>query len=344
MKLAVGYQLAEDSEESFVDVVNRYAGDIGEVYFPWPDIQTGRAPLTNRRGFIDWGGQKRLENDLVLLRKAGMKLDLLMNANCYGGDSVSEYLANKICSVLYYLGEITGGIDIVTTASPAIAHIIKKNFHDIEVRASVNMRIGTVKGMQYIAGTFDSFCIQREYNRDFERMRELKQWADDNGKRLILLANSGCLNFCSGQTFHDNLVAHETEIDERVNIPNLDFHVCRNYYKNRANWVSVLQSSWVRPEDLKNYEEYFTTVKLATRMHNNPGMVIMAYAERKFYGNLLDLLEPGFSPGFAPYFIDNGSFPEDWFRQTSECSKDCHKCNYCESVLNKVLFKMENIG
>lgn len=46
------------------------------------------------------------------------------------------------------------------------------------------------------------------------------------------LANSGCMNFCSGQTFHDNLVAHEREINEIVNINRESSSLCWDYYKN----------------------------------------------------------------------------------------------------------------
>ena len=46
----------------------------------------------------------------------------------------------------------------------------------------------------------------------------LKAWADANGKSLHFLVNSGCMNYCSGQSFHDNLVAHEAEIAETTGL------------------------------------------------------------------------------------------------------------------------------
>jgi hypothetical protein len=76
MKLAVGYQLSEDAEESFVDIVRDFSDEIEEVYFPWLDMPSGRAPLTNRRGFVHWDGQQKLEADLVAFKKMGVKLDL----------------------------------------------------------------------------------------------------------------------------------------------------------------------------------------------------------------------------------------------------------------------------
>ena len=339
MKLAVGYQLPEEGEEPFVDIVRDFREKIEEVYFPWLDMPSGRASLTNRRGFVLWEGQRKLEEDLKAIKEMGIKLDLLFNANCYGRYSLSQYLANLVCSVVFHIKEKIG-LDVVTTTSPMIARIVKENFNDIDVRASINMRIGTVKGMEYLCELFDSFHIQREYNRDFQRIEEMKEWAEAHGKTLCLLANSGCLNFCSGQVFHDNLVAHETEIGETFNVSDWNPSVCWNYYLARENWVSFLQNSWIRPEDIENYEGYFSFVKLATRMHANPRMVIDAYFQQSFSGNLLDLLEPGHALLFLPYIIDNSRFPDDWFPKTTKCDKRCHKCDYCASVLNETLVKV----
>lgn len=339
MKFAIGYQLSEEGEESFINIVMDFKDSIEEVYFPWLDLPSGRMPLTNRRGVINWYGQKELEEDLKKIKGMGIKLDLLFNANCYGKYSFSQYLANLVCSTVNYLKEKVE-LDIVTTTSLMIARVIKDNFKDIEVRASVNMRLGTIKSLEYIKDFFDSFYLQREYNRNIERIKEIKGWCDSHSKGFYILVNSGCLNFCSSQTFHDNLVAHEVEINETANIKRESPSLCWDYYRNESNWVSFLQNSWIRPEDIKNYNKYFSMAKLATRMHSNPGRVIQAYTKEKFNGNLLDLLEPGYGPLFFPYVIDNSKFPDDWFKKVTNCNKRCHICDYCDFVLEKVLVKL----
>ena len=340
MKFAVGYQLSEENEESFTEIVRDFREDVEEVYFPWLDIPSGRSPMTMRDGVVDWNSQRKLEEELKNFKKMGIKLDLLLNANCYGKDSLSQHLRNLVCSIVAHLKETTG-LDVVTTASLMIARTIKENFPEIDLRASVNMRIGTIKAMEYVADLFDSFYIQREYNRDFQRIAEIKKWADEHSKGLYLLANSGCLNFCSGQVFHDNLVAHEAEISAMDNIKGWNPSACWNYYKKRENWVTFLQNSWIRPEDIKNYEKYYSMMKLATRMHSNPRKVIQAYAEGKFNGNLLDLFEPGYGPLFPGYIIDNSKFPDDWFEKITGCNKKCYQCHYCNSVLKEVLVKVD---
>lgn len=343
MKFAVGFQLYDVGEEPFSSIVQAYRDSISEVFFPWQDFATGRSAVATRHGFTDWTAQSRTEEELKKIKAMGIKLDLLFNGNCYGQYAISEKLANSVCSVIAHLEEIDCGVDIITTASPAIAHIVKKHFPKIEVRASVNMKIGTVKGMQYLSDLFDSFHVQRDYNRNIPHLKMLKEWADQNGKKLIMLANSGCFRDCSGQVFHDNLVAHESEVCEVENIKDFTPYVCWRALKDRKNWPMLLQNTWVRPEDLHNYEDIFDTVKLATRMHQFPGMVIDAYVRGKYYGNTLDLFEPGFGRAIAPYIMDNSAFPKDWFEKTANCDKQCHKCGYCEGVLKKLLLNTEGM-
>lgn len=341
MKFAVGFQLYENGEEPFSQIVNTYKAHISEVFFAWQDIATGRSAVATRHGYTDWSAQSRLEEELRAIKAMGIKLDLLFNGNCYGAYAISEKLANTVISVIEHLEQAVGGVEIITTTSPVIAHTVKKHFPAIEVRASINMKIGTVKAMEYLSDLFDSFHVQREYNRDLQHLSMLKQWADANGKKLILLANSGCFAHCSGQTFHDNLVAHESEICEVENLKDFTPYVCWRTLKDPKNWHMLLQNTWIRPEDIHHYDDLFETVKLATRMHALPGMVIDAYCRRQFIGNTLDLFEPGFGRAIAPYIINNSAFPKDWFTQTSKCDKMCHSCEYCKKVFDQIVINTE---
>ena len=337
IKFSVGYRLIKEGKP-FKDIVEEFKEKIEEVYFPWLNIPTGRGPLSDEAGYINWEAQQQLEYELKAIKKAGIKLNLLLNASCYGRLSLSANLANTVISIIEYLKENTG-LNSVTVFSPVIAYVIKKNFPDIEVRASVNLRLGTVMAMEYVSELFDSFVMQREYNRDFERIEELKCWCDKNGKRLSILANSGCLNFCAVQLFHDNMISHESEIFSTANITEEISGNCWSFYKDQKNWVYILQNSWIRPEDIHNYKNYFSVVKLATRINPAPEKIIKAYCKGHFEGNLLDIFEPSHSKLLLPYTIDNSHFPPDWFERTSTCNKRCDRCSYCAETLKKVLVK-----
>ncbi len=338
LKLSVGYQ--DNDRFLFSDTVKTYLPAIEEVYFAWVGEKSGRSQLGSYDGYFDYTMQERLVSELKKIRALGVKLDLLFNANCYGEDAMSEVLKGRILSILEYLGAEGLLPQTVTTASPAVATVIRRSFPDIELRASVNMRIGSVKGMQYMAHLFDSFCVAKECNRDLARLNAMREYADAEGKKLVMLANSGCMRDCSGQIFHDNMVAHEAEIAKQKNIDFLPY-ACWNYLKDPKNLYSVLQNTWILPEDIDRYEGLVDVVKLATRAHALPGMVIDAYARRRYCGNLLDLFEPGFSPAFAPYVIDRSRLPADFWEATVRCSKNCESCSYCRTVFEGAIVNAE---
>ncbi|MCX8082926.1 MAG: hypothetical protein N3D17_05995 [bacterium] len=336
IKFSVGYQLRD--EDVFSNIVEKYKSRIEEVYFPWLNLPTGRAPVANKSGYINWNAQEQLEYELKKIKKSGIKLNLLLNASCWGADALSVSCVNEVISIIEHLQEEIG-IDSITSFSPVVSSTVKKNFPEIDVRASVNMRLGTIKAMEQVRDLFDSFVIQREYNRDFERIKELKRWCDENRKKLYLLANSGCISFCPVQIFHDNVISHEAEIYTKENITEDVSGNCWSFYKDKERWKYLLTNSWIRPEDLHYYEKYFDTVKLATRLNPDPEKIIKAYCNEKYEGNLLDLFEPSHSKIIFPYIIDNSIFPSDWFEKTSCCNKRCDGCPYCKEVLKKVLVK-----
>lgn len=338
LKFSVGYQYNENMP--FSKIVSNYSKLLEEVYFPWIDLPTGRSIISGYEGYFDYDLQNNLLKDLKSFKDMGIKLDLLFNANCYGEEAMSRVMRGRVYSIIDFLEQNDLCPDVVTTTSPAIAHMIKERYDNISLKASVNMKISTVKGMEYVAHLFDDFCVAKECNRDLDRLRTLKEWAEANNKKITLLANSGCMRDCSGQIFHDNMVAHEAEIAKQNNIDFLPY-MCWTYLKDPKNFVSVFQNTWIRPEDINNYDGLVDTVKLATRAHQLPGMVIDAYTRGKYFGNLLDLFEPSYSPAFAPYVIDNSKIPADFWKNTTSCDKNCTKCNYCSSVLEKSIVLAE---
>ena len=328
-QLSVGYQYNE--KVPFPSITDRYKNQIEEVYFSWVDSPSGRAVVGACGGYVDYRLQGVMLQELRQIQEQGIKLDLLFNANCYGEDAMSESLCQSVCSVIEYLREEGLSPSVVTTTSPAIAHMVRTRYEDIELRASVNMRIGSVKGMQYVAHLFDSFCVAKECNRDIPRLRAICEYARTHGKRISILANSGCMRDCSGQIFHDNMVAHEAQIAKQKNIAFMPY-TCWNYLKDASHFPAVLQNTWIRPEDIHRYDGLVDLVKLATRTHDLPGMVIAAYARGEYFGNLLDLFEPSFTAALLPRILNSAKLPYDFWQRTTECDKDCDGCTYCRSV------------
>ena len=300
MKFSVGLQ---HCRESFLRCIRENAAHIREIYFSWGDFPNGRSSQLLAEQLTPWQLQHKQEEALDAVSSWGIPLNLLFNATCYGADSQSRAFFDKVGQTVDYI-ESRYGLESVTTTSPLIAKFIKANFPKIKTRASVNMEIGTTQGMDYIADWFDGYYMRRELNRNFEQIEVLSDWCRKNDKTLHILANSGCLNYCSAHNFHDNLVAHEQEIAKMDNAYQFT-GVCRDYLKDPRHYKSLIEdTSFIRPEDVGKYQPYFDAMKLATRVHRCPEAVLQTYIRGRYSGNILELLEPAHS--IYPYVVENG--------------------------------------
>ncbi len=340
MRFAVGYQFRDDDLESFASIVEDYRENISEVYFALPGQASGRSPVCESTASDFQISAAAMLDELEAISEMGVPLTLLMNAACYGDEAISDVFADRIRRMLDGLyGHLR--ITAVTTTSPFVAETVKAHARGLETRASVNMRIGSVAGMEYLAYCFDGYYLKREYNRDPAQIEVMKRWCDVHGKKLYLLANSGCLRDCSAQTFHDNLVAHEAGVKGLPSQPRKFPVPCWDFLSKEENAHRFLCNSWIRPEDVHRYERWFSEVKLATRCNPNPRRIIDAYVRGKFRGNLLDIFEPNYSSLYPQSFLDNALIPDDWFDRVSACDKNCHRCNYCAGVWNRALVSVE---
>lgn len=334
MNFAIGYQHVSEGEPFSAAALACPA--VKEVYFPWVDEPSGRPKV----GFGEEDDAATvcdvLHDELVALKAGGLRLDLLLNANCYGAEAMSAALEAHVIDIVSTLIGWGTKPDVVTAASPFVARTVKRVFPEIEVRASVNMRLMTVQAMAYLAPWFDSYYLGRDVQRNLETVRRAADWCHANGKKLGVLANSGCLRNCPWQTYHDNLIAHSDAALKRLPAKDFNPHLCWTLYRDRTRRPEILKATWIRPEDLHRYEGLVDFVKLATRQHASPRLVAEAYARGEYRGNLLDLLEPGFSPAFRPTVIDNAAFPSDWFERTGACARECTACGYCEKVFAAV--------
>lgn len=331
MKFTVGYQYFDDNR--LVDTILKHKEHIDEVYFSFGDIPNGRS--TENSHFLDPAVlRERTLSHIKELHKKGIKLNLLLNGNCYGKNALARAFFEKIGDTVQFLKD-NAAVNGVTTTSPLIARFIKENFEDIFVKASVNMEIGNPQGMDYLSNNFDGFYLKREYNRDIKKITDARKWCDENGKKLFGLANSGCLNFCSAHTFHDNLVSHEDEIAKMDNAYVFEGQ-CWQYLgtkEKRNNFLRI--TNFIRPEDVAFYEGLFDNLKLATRINRNPVRVIEAYVKGNYSGNVPDILEPNHAGLFYPEIIENKNIRDDFLKTVLYCDKDCVNCNFCGEAQKK---------
>ena len=338
MKFSVGYQVKTD--DTFVSYITKHASDISEVYFSWGDFASGRNKMTVNSNLSPEAALEKQKCDIEKIAKQGIKLNLLFNANCYGENSLSREFFNSVGDTVDFIIS-NYGLQSVTTASPVIARFIKNNFENIKTRTSINMEIGTKEGAEYLFDYYDGFYLKREYNRNFKFIKEFKEFLNSNGKTLHCLANSGCLNYCSARTFHDNLVAHETELMKQDNAI-IFKSACSEFLKSGNNKRRFFEvTNFIRPEDVYLYEDLFDCLKLATRVSKIPERTVEAYINRSYRGLITDLLEPDNAFYMFPYVLENRFIPKDFGVITGNCDKNCDKCGYCEKVFDKCAVLLE---
>ena len=295
LKFSLGYQLPD--RYSIADVVEEFSAEINEVYFPWMGIAGGRGV-----SIACEDDQRVMERELKSIASMGVRLNMLWNAACYGAKSLSVELREMVDGAIRKMLDSTG-LHGITTTSLFIASHVRESFPAIDVRASVNMGVGSIPAVKCMEPYFDSFYMRRELNRSLSKVRELHEYCASKGKKLYLLANSGCLRDCPAHMFHDSLVAHEAEIVREENCWQGFRGVCWNYLADPENRDAfIAESTWIRPEDVDEYSGIVDGMKLATRVHSNPGLVVDSYVNRSFTGNILGLMEPDFS---SLYVLEN---------------------------------------
>ena len=334
-KFAVGHFLTDkpDDPASFRVLAERFADRLREVYFPWPGLSNARAKVYNNPD-----DESRIAADLKYCREHGMKLDILANATCYGDKAYTEEQRLQIVGIIKHLDEMGLYPEIITTTSPYIAKVFKVNFPDIEVRASVNMRLRNTLALEYLAPLYDSYYICRDVQRDLPTFRKMAAWCKDHGKKLCMLANSGCVRNCPWQVFHETLLSHN--FAEKFH--EMDYLqtglVCNEIFSRRKKVEEFLRCTWIRPEDIHVFEPYLETIKLSTREAKFPLEIAEAYVNASYDGNLLHLMDPYHGYGFRPNRVDNKSFPADWVTSgiAGKCADNCTHCGKCEQILKQV--------
>ncbi len=335
-KFAVGHYLTEKPDDplSFAELAKKFAPRLREVYFPWPGLSNARAKVYNKPD-----DEARIAADLKYCREHGMKLDILANATCYGDTAFTVEQRKQILSIIGKLDDMGLKPEIVTTTSPYIAKVFKLNFPDIEVRASVNMRLRNTLALEYLAPMYDSYYICRDVQRDLPTFRLMAKWCHDHGKKLCMLANSGCVRNCPWQVFHETLLSHKfTDAFPEMDNQNLNL-VCNQIFTQKKTLADFLRCTWIRPEDVHVFEPELETIKLSTREAKFPHEIVEAYVSGSYDGNLTRLMDPYHGFGFRPNRVDNKSFPADWITSgiAGKCAENCTHCGKCDELLKTLL-------
>ncbi len=310
---------------------------------------------------------EEFRNYLKSVHAKGWIFDYTINSTCLGNLEFSSEGHKQILN--YIEGLLEAGVDSLTISMTTLIEIIKKHFPGVKIKASTLQRINTVAMAQKFEDLgADVIMLSEHINRDFELLSAIRRSVKS---KIALVANAGCIYGCHNMHSHSNSTSHSSKIENKPR-PFSEYYQANCMLTRISNPVEFVKSRWIRPEDVKVYEDIgIDMLKILERNSTSDtlGERVKAYSERSFDGNFIDLmgqifnrkksippsLVTEFSRGrnegmkkigefFRTFFqveisdlfyLDNKKIPKDFINgfMNRDCSKlSCNKCNYCKSI------------
>jgi len=322
----------------------------------------------------------KFEKHVKMVRKSGIKFNYLLNGSCLANNEQNEEWQKKFKSFLTYLKKI--GVNALTVTNPYVMQFVKKYFGNyFTLRVSTFACVDSFERAKYWEDMgADIICADFvKINRDFKKLKYMVQNLK-HAKIEILVTNS-CLKNCPMIFTHTTSLSHASDKSlEKENYEDWSLFYCQEIQNNKNE--EYIKSPWVRPEDIKYYEEIgIEHFKITERGFPTDELVkrVKAYTDRKYNGNLIDLIQGhGYldkngeqklekaqvntrkeayneikrvrglgQPRIYPrhIYIDNeklDGFIE--FFVNDKCINNCNVCDYCKSISRKVITKNEEVS
>lgn len=275
----------------------------------------------------------------------GILFNYVINSPFLNNLETSENGRKKINELLDFLNTLP--LESVTVANPFLLMYIKKNYKNLRVKASATFMIDSVdkalkiKQMGADIIVLDPLLV----NRNFETLRKIRSII---GEEIELIVNNNCLLNCPMLTYHQTYLGLSSKKDCCNSSSDLCYSICSQLRLSDSCYY--IKGDWIRPEDLHYYEEIgYDRFKIIDRCAPSDIMVkrIKAYTERKYSGNLLDLIqhycyqdEIDRTEYLKNIYIDNSKL--DGFLEhfvSGKCNgRDCSpSCNYCRKFADSAI-------
>lgn len=316
--------------------------------------------------------KRAAEREIKRIHAKGIKFNYLLNSNCLDNQELTNSFQRKMEKLLGWLRSIS--VDSVTVSLPYIIGFIKKNYPGLEVGVSTMAHVDSVDKAKFWEdlGASKITLYEVSVNRNFKLIEKIRKTVKCE---LQLIANNGCLYDCPFTMYHGFLCSHASQSGHFLGGFSLDFYRVFCGYLRLKDPVNFIRADWIRPEDLHYYEDLgIDYIKLVNRGMSSDIIkkIVKAYSERRYEGNLLDLIpspskntnyrNPNplflfryfFRPHLVNIFklikmknffnedavcIDNGQLEGFLFSlQEKNCDlTSCSACNWCREIAQKAV-------
>ncbi|VFQ46270.1 U32 family peptidase [Desulfoluna butyratoxydans] len=293
----ITFDIGTNFENGLVESIAAHNGDgvFASVFGKLKDdlIGGGRASM-----LIPEISREAMASHIALCHANGIEFNYLLNPICMGNREVAPETHKEILSFLGELDEM--GVDAVTINSPYLCEVIKTQFPRLKITVGVFAEVGTSQRIRYWEELgADEITLVREATRNFKLLEACLRHTKQTGTGVRIFANSVCLTSCPFAVNHAVGMSHASRTEDGGPGMYIDYNILSCNYNRIGNPVKLMGSSWIRPEDIHYYEElcdragnHNLSLKLIDRTKTTAWLsrVVKAYAERRYDGNLLDIL------------------------------------------------------
>jgi len=320
----------------------------------------GDSPLINSEPQIpSVCGRTAAKRHIELIRSQGWRFTYELNTGCTGNRENSPAFRKTLYD--FFLSLCDMGVTDVSISNPYLLELISTHVPALRVTVSAVARINTIaRAMLYLRLGADTLAVDPAINRDFSLLAALN--ASFPGK-VALVANSLCLYQCPFIFYHANCNSHLSLKNSFARTSPLDYCAMHCAMETIADPAAILRSRWIRPQDCAIYEQagFDGFILLASGTETSKiTALVNAYADRRFDGNLLDILA-------RPYLAFSGelrtrryfrtlSLRELFHVDTSRldgfidhflsglCRADCSICSYCTKLAQSVIIVKDDLA
>lgn len=319
--------------------------------------------------------RKKAEDYIKYTQSKGIKFNYLYNAACLSAMEFSKSGRNRLLWELDWAVN-RAGVDGITVSTNYLFKLARKRYPKLKVGIGIFMKMGEPVRFKYFDDLGANWIIvQFNVVRNFKLLEKIKKTVKHS--QLHLFLNNICLYNCPHMHYHPQVLTHFSQSH------NTSCRVCVDYHTWTCEKIKLdkpeelLKSRWIRPEDVKIYEEMgFEHFKLTDRSRATWWLLraAQAYIERSYKGNLADILSleiPGDeetiqpeinrkfrlqllkycksdrvwlkgSFGWGKYgkpYIDNKKLDGfiEFFKKHECYVSDCDVCGYCRKWANRAI-------
>ncbi|MZI82903.1 U32 family peptidase [Clostridium butyricum] len=252
-----------------------------------------------------------------------------------------EFTEDGIKEIKKYLIEVYKiGIRSLTVALPSLFEIVKSTGLDFKIKTSAICQITNVnKAMIYKKMGADRIVVDETCNRDFEVLKNIRE---AYGEKVEIIVNAICYKDCIYRMFHYNQLSVDSI--KVVSKASSAYYPNRCMLKRYENIGNILKLAWVRPEDIKHYEnigiQHFKIQGRHNVVEGDPIRAMECYFKESYDGGLLELMNLFASSSAFNVFVDNkklDKFIEPFINSKDFCTRNCEKCHYCENYIKDIV-------